>query len=139
MVPSQEYCPKTLTDSLVRQNNDFYLLTNEMRIFLDTHDGRKVERSFIQGLTEIRDKLDGKDTTIDLPKDAFIGSCVNLNGSIAKVAARLLISLANMLDGHGLYLDRLLVVAHRRGFQLFGWRHDEIALGLKMCAMARVV
>lgn len=132
MVPSQEYCPETLTDSLSRQNNDSYLLTNEVRIFLDTHDGRKVERSFIQGLTKIRDKLDGKYTTIDLPKYAFIGSCVNLNGSIAEVAIRLLISLANTLDGHSLYLDRLLVVAHWRGFEFFGWRHDEIAPGTKM-------
>lgn len=128
-----------LTDSLSRQIDDSYLLTNEMRIFLDTHDGRKVERSFIQGLTEIRDKLNGKYTTIDLPEDAFIGSCVNLNGSIAEVAACLLISLANIFDGHGLHLDRLLVVARRRGLELFGWHHDEIAPGLKMCAEAGVV
>lgn len=110
-----------------------------MCIFLYTHDGRKVERSFVQRLTKVRDKLDGKDTTVNLPKYAFIGSRVNLNGSIAEVAARLLISLANMFDGHSLYLDRLLMVAQRRGFELFGWRHDEIAPGLKMCAEARVV
>ncbi len=90
-----------------------YFLSDKFGIFLDAHDGSKVQSALVERLAKVRDQLNGQDAAIELPKETLVCCRVDLDWRARGVAYSVFIDSfgvkSSVLGGH---VVRLVVVGH---------------------------